>query len=118
MDKVITLTTSSLDILQNKYNVLVQKIKKLYNLYAASEDDLLLETINENKRELEYISKQIEREITTEKVAKEINDKHQTICNLKDKWNSMTVQERKKALSICINEIVVTDNAVDINYNF
>ena len=118
VDKVITLTTSSLDILKNKYNVLVQKIKKLYNLYAASEDDLLLETINENKRELEYISKQIEREITTEKVAKEINDKHQTICNLKDKWNGMTIQEKKKALSICIKEIVVTDNAVDINYNF
>lgn len=118
VDKVITLTTSSLEILKNKYNVLVQKIKKLYNLYAASEDDLLLETINENKRELEYISKQIEREITTEKVSKEINDKHQVICNLKDKWNSMTVQEKKKALSICIKEIVVTDNAVDINYNF
>lgn len=118
VDKVITLTTSSLDVLKNKYNALTQKIKKLYNLFAISEDNLLLETINENKQELAYITKQIEREMATEKVADEINQKHQTICNLKDKWNTMTIGEKKKALSICIKEIVVTDNAVDINYNF
>ena len=118
VSKTIEVKTTAIEVLKNKYNSLSQKIKRLYNLYAQSGDDILLETINENRIELSYIQKQIDKELETIATASEINNRHKTIATLRESWDGMTIQEKRDALKICINDIIITGNAIDINYNF
>ena len=73
--QTIDIKSSAISVLQQKYDTIAAKIKRLYNLYAKSEDELLLETIEENKDELIKISKALENEKKTSNVALEIKEK-------------------------------------------
>jgi site-specific DNA recombinase len=116
--KTIDIKSSAISVLQQKYDTIAAKIKRLYNLYAKSEDELLLETIEENKDELIKISKALENEKKTSNVALEINEKHEIIKNLKNAWESMSMMEKQHALRLCIDRIEIADNVIDIKYNF
>ena len=109
---------SALDELRRKYNELSVKIKRLYNLYASSGDELLLETIEENKEELNRISGLIENEKKTNSAIKEISERQQTISNIESAWPAMTLSEKQRALRICINRIVLEDENIRIEYAF
>lgn len=118
VNRTMNVKTSAIEVLKQKYDATAAKIKRLYNLYAASDDELLLQTIEENKWELLKISKSIENEEKTNKVAEEISYKHELIKNLEEKWETMTIKEKQQALRICIDKIILTDNDMDIIYNF
>lgn len=118
IEKTISVKTSAKQVLKQKYDIVAAKIKRLYNLYATSGDELLLETIEENKKELSNISKSIEHEDKTNAVAEEINYKHEVIKNLQTLWGSMSIKEKQKALRICIDKIILDDDDVKIIYNF
>ena len=110
--------TSALDELRRKYDELSVKIKRLYNLYASSGDELLLETIEENKEELNRISGLIENEKKTNSVIKEISERKQTVSNIESAWPAMTLSEKQRALRICINRIVLDNENIRIEYAF
>lgn len=118
IEKTISVKTSAKQVLKQKYDIVAAKIKRLYNLYATSGDELLLETIEENKKELNNISKSIEHEDKTNAVAEEINYKHEVIKNLQTLWGNMSIKEKQKALRICIDKIILDDDDVKIIYNF
>ena len=82
------------------------------------DDDLLKETISECKTELDEINKQIEREKVIGDTINKINEKHNTINNLKSNWDNMPYMERRMAIKICIKEIIINKDAIDIVYNF
>lgn len=109
---------SAISILNNKKKTIEEKIKKLYNLCLTMDDDLLKETISECKTELDEINKQIEREKVIGDTINKINEKHNTINNLKSNWDNMTYMERRMAIKICIKEIIINKDAIDIVYNF
>lgn len=114
----VPITVSAIGVLQNQYNTLSQKIKRLYNLYAETGDELLLETINENKTSLNLLSQQIEREKKSKKTTEEMSETQKTILTLKEKWDILTIKEKRQALKLCISSIIVTDDSININYNF
>ncbi len=114
----VPVMASAMGVLQNQYNILSQKIKRLYNLYAESNNDLLLETIKENQANLTFISQQIEREKESKKTTIEMNEKRNAILALKRKWDTLTMREKRQALKMCIGNITVTDDLIDIRYNF
>ena len=103
-------------ILQEKYDMLSAKIKRLYNLYAESEDKLLLETIKENQKELASVSTLLDNEKTSIAAVDDVVERNNTVRNLRNTWDSLTIREKQRALRICINKIVVTDHKVDIDY--
>lgn len=109
---------SAISILNNKKKTIEEKIKKLYNLCLTMDDDLLKETISECKAELDEINKQIEREKVIGDTINKINEKHNTINNLKSNWDNMTYMEKRTAVKICIKEIIINKDAIDIVYNF
>ncbi len=117
-DKHIDIKTSAINILQERYDMLAGKIKRLYNLYAVNDDKLLLETINENKEELNILAKQIDNEKKSNDAVSDINEKNHMIQNLQNTWNNMSVKDRQKALRICIDRIDITDGRINIHYNF
>lgn len=108
--------TAGMKILQQKYDMISAKIKRLYNLYAENGNDILLETIKENQKELTTISQMLDNEKSSISAISEVVECNQTLKNLRNKWDNLTIQEKHKALRLCINRIVVTDNSVDIEY--
>ena len=116
--KQIDIKVSAANILKQKYDTLTAKIKRLYNLYAENEDELLLQTINENKRELNRISLALEDENKSREVVAVINEKNHLISNLKNIWDSMSISEKQKALRLCIDRVEITDGEIKINYTF
>ena len=117
-ERKINFQASAIQVLKQKYEHLANKIKRLYNLYATNGDEILLETINENKRELDNISQEIAHEKKSQNVIDEINQKNTLIQNLKNTWGSMSTREKQRALRICIYRIEIDNNAINIHYNF
>lgn len=118
VNKKIDLQTSALKVLQQKYDEISSKIKRLYNLYATDGDVLLLSTINDNKKELEIIASQIDLEKKSRLTASDINKKNDLIRNLKNSWGTMTMKERQQAIRICIDRIEIDGSLINITYNF
>lgn len=117
-DKSQDTKQSALDSLMQKYNLLSAKLKRLYNLYAETGDSLLLETINENKKEFEKVSKLIKDEQGVNNTAQNLGVTFDTVNKIQISWNLMTLKEKQKALRICIDRIEITNNVVDVIYNF
>ena len=107
---------AGIKILQEKYDTISAKIKRLYNLYAENEDKLLLETIRENQKELASLSKLLDNEKTSVAAVDDIVERNNIVKNLRSTWDSLTISEKQRALRICIGNIVVTDHRVDIDY--
>lgn len=108
----------AVDILQSKFNTISQKIKRLYNLYAENEDSLLLETIEENKKDLEAISAQIEKEKESKHISNVLIEIQQALSSLEERWERMTTKEKRRAISLCLERIIITDDEIDISYKF
>lgn len=117
-EKKIDFQASATQVLKQKYDVLTAKIKRLYNLYAADGDKLLLDTINENKLELAKISEELDNEKKSQEVINEINEKNVLIRNLKNTWGSMSIKEQQRALRMCIDRIEINGSIINIHYNF
>lgn len=118
IDTEINVKVTALQTLKQKYDIVSGRIKRLYNLYAQDGNELLLETINENKKELEEISRQIENEKKLSTVVNELNEKNKTIETIEDSWKSMSIKDRQKAVRICIDRIEINDTKISIKYAF
>ena len=119
-DKIVPKSNDSrragIKILQEKYDTISAKIKRLYNLYAENEDKILLETIKENQNQLASVSKLLNNEKTSIAAVDDIVDRNNAVRNLRSVWDKLTIQEKQRALRICVSRIVVTDNHIDIDY--
>ena len=108
---------SKIEILNNQREELEKKIKKLYNLYAESEDDILLDTINENKKKLALIKQTIESEIVQRNLTSNKEQLKESIETLEEKWDYMTQQEKQNIIRFLIEKVMITDNEVEIKLN-
>ena len=102
-------------LLKQKKNI-EQKIKNLYNKYAENPNDILYETIQDNLLALEAINKSLESEQASAKAITDVSEKTKILANLKNTWDSYTIDEKKGILKMCIKQIVLTDNCIDIQY--
>ena len=115
-NKKIEQTFDTIDLLRQQYDVCSNKIKRLYNLYAQSSNDLLLSTIEENQEELKNIQTQINKEQERKAITNKMIETKKMISNIKDAWDYMTIQERQNLVHQCVEKIVINDNNVDIHY--
>lgn len=104
------------NILETQYEQTVKKIKNLYNLYAQNEDELLLQTIEENQEELAKISKRLESELERGADYEKSRNEYKNLLTLKDAWEFMTIQERQNILRSFIDKIVVKFDKIDVYY--
>jgi len=106
------------EILNRQYDDISKKIKRLYNLYSEDSDDILLETINDHKKQLLDIQHQIEVEQERNAISNKIEKVKKSLETLKETWEYMTAQEKKNLVRSCIEKIVITDNNVEVFYKF
>lgn len=106
--------TSAIELLTYQKEEIEKKIKRLYNLYSESTDDLLLETINENKINLEKINIKLQSELKQQNIVsvrKRIKD---SIDNLSSQWDFMTQKEKQTLVRSLVNKVIITDESVKI----
>ncbi|MCL2577551.1 MAG: recombinase family protein [Defluviitaleaceae bacterium] len=109
---------SLLEVLHDQYGSVAQKLKRLYNLYAESDDEILNQTISETKKELKHIQVQIENETEKSKNQNNFINLKKTLSTLSETWEYMTSKEKKLLVNDCINKITITDAVVHIDYKF
>jgi len=94
-----------------------KQLKRLYELYSSSSDEILLSTIKEHQQKLQKIQSQINQE--NEKNIITANKKKilKQVENLEEVWDILTFEEKKKIIKSLINKIVITDRKIEIYYD-
>ncbi len=93
-----------------------RRIKRLYALYAAAEDDLLAESIEEQKRLLETLKSQAEDEAAQTRQAQEHKSRRERYRHLAEAWEDMTDDERRSVVQELIERVEIDGDAVTVRY--
>lgn len=103
-------------LLEQRIHSCKAKMKRLYNLYAACEDDTLLETIQENKSELAALSEQLSAEQKHQTRAKHLHEISKQMLDIGQNWTQMTSAEKQSIIRDCVDKIIVKDGKLDVFY--
>ena len=107
----------TVSLLYEQQRALNKKIKRLYNIYAAEEDDdILLETINELKKKLSQINQQIELNTQSDTVLARRREKAELLLTVSELWDTMDVRQKKHIIRKLVNKVVITDSHVHIDF--
>ena len=88
------------------------------NLYAIDGNDMLLDTIEENKRQLALLREQLIMEEETRTRAKHIDLVRERVVSIRSAWGMLSMQERQTVLRDCIDRLIIHKNKVEIFYTF
>jgi len=102
------------DILQDRYNDLSKKLKRLYLLFAEENNPILLDAINDVKTEMDSVNQQIADEEQRGLWTRSIKARRESLHNVADTWDYMTDLERREAIRSAIKEIVLTPEHIHI----
>lgn len=109
---------SIIDIMLESEKKLNDKLKRLYSLYADADDDALLETINEVKKDLNRTREQIKNEEKQRIVSKKNRELKSRLETLPEAWEYMTEKEKRDIITDCVSQISATESDVKIYYKF
>jgi len=102
------------ELLQERHDTLAKKLKRLYHLFADTEDDILLETIQDVKAEMQLLKEKIEAESERGEWTQRLQRTREELKNLADVWEYMTDLERRNVLREAIEEIELTHEDIKI----
>ena len=109
---------SILEVLEGRHREISIRIKRLYDLYAKNEDDLLLDAITDMQKQRVEIQAQMTSEHERSAISKRHDSIKKTLETLSEAWSYMTPRERKNAVRSCVDRVVITDEQVEIYYQF
>lgn len=115
-DKIIE-PEDTISLLLGQKEILEKKIKRLYNIYAESENSILLDTINDLQKQLEKINNQIDFEEQNSNILQLREEKNIILSTVKDIWDILSVQEQKTIIRKLIDKIIITDAHITINFS-
>lgn len=104
------------DELNAKIQETERRIRRLYTLYAAAEDDLLLESIEEQKRLLQTLAAQQEMRQQGLEYAQSLAVQRDRFRRLAEAWPEMTVPEQRSVLRELIERVEIDADAVSVHY--
>ena len=107
----------TLAILNKQKTEIEQKLRRLYNLYADSDSEFLLETINEQEKKLADIKNQIMNEVEQTNATVEKEQLANILEDLPSKWEFMGPLEKQKITRILVNRVTITGKSVKIKFN-
>ena len=108
---------NTISLLYEQKKNLNQKLKRLYNLYSDSEDDILLETINEIKKQLNNINKQIELDTQNSIILSRRKERTEILSTVNELWNNLDIKQKKNIMRKLINKIEINDNNIHVDFS-
>lgn len=106
------------DLLSKRGKLLEGKLKRLYLLYSEDENKILLEAIEEVKRELSDVRRQAENELRLSAEEKRISGTRKKLEALSELWEHMNIRERRGILRELIEKVVLLPSGAEIHYKF
>lgn len=107
-----------LEILKSQLASARTKLRRLYDLYGDSGDDLLLSAISDRKKTLSALEERIKEEESTQKEEAARQKTREAISAVRDSWPYLSMREKKKVVQSAVEKIVITDDVVDVYYTF
>lgn len=110
---------NTLLLLYKQQDELNKKIKKLYNIYAETEDndDVLLSTIQELQKQLKNVNRQIDIETKNSIIFSRRKEKTEILSSINEVWNDLDIKQKKNILRKLVNKITITNNNVNIDFS-
>lgn len=106
---------SKKELIEKEMKSTIDKLKKLYELYATSESETLLEVIGKSEKRVKELRRELDKE-TREKILTK-PERIEKIKKISDVWDKLDAKEQNKILKECIDKIVITDGNIDIYFN-
>lgn len=113
-----TQTTSITELLEKRRDELMAKLKRLYSFFADSEDEALLDTIADIKKQLSEVEKNIQAEKEKNFWSDNLKRAREELKSLRDTWDYMTPEEKRTAVRSVVDSITITHNDIKIYYKF
>jgi len=105
-------------ILTERKNNIEKKLKRLYTLYAEDGNKILLDTIEELKKELTATENQIQSEKEHTNMENQLKKAKKQLETLEDAWEYMTAREKKNIIKSLVEKITINPSSVSIHYCF
>ena len=115
-NKSLVSRKTTAEVLQEQLRIAENKLRRLYELYAESGDEYLIETIAKNKKEIENLKKKIASEKQKEETARDGADVREKIKTLAGVWEVLSQQEKITAVRSIVDKIIITYDSVKIMY--
>ena len=107
---------SPVEMLENQLRQAQKKLSRLYLLYAERDDDVLLESIDAQRRSIQDIQSRLDRERSLQADESRRAQKHEEIRQLAQAWPHMTVDEQRAVLREAVERIEIDGDCIDISY--
>jgi len=117
-DKKYEEAKSAEAILIGRCEALRSQIKRLYGIFASDGSELLLETIEEKKKELSSAEEHLKKQRECGESEKQKSAAVEKLTDVKNSWEYMTFNEKQNIIRQSIEKIVITDDRADIYYRF
>ena len=108
---------NTISLLYEQQNNLNKKLKRLYNIYAEDGDDVLLDTINDLKKQIMLINKQIELDTQNSIITTRRKERAEILLTIKELWSSISAPQKKSIIRKLVNRIEINDNNVHIDFS-
>lgn len=109
----------TIKILEKRSQMLVNKIKNLYNIYAGNPErnGILLDTIDENKNELSKIQNTISEYRKRQEHTSKLVSHAKRYASIAEGWEAMSFDERQRIIREFIKKVVITNHMIEIYYH-
>lgn len=106
-----------LSLLEQQRIAISKKLKRLYDLYSEDDNDILLDSIAEQKKKLEDIDARIISEQNKSEYEVIRRDTIKSLSSLRNSWDNLSIEEKRNIITRIIKEIKITDETVDVKFN-
>lgn len=93
-----------------------KKLSRLYRLYSEQDDDVLLESIELQRKNIHNIQARLNREREMESIAGKRKKEREEIHRLAQAWPHMTIDEQRTVLHEAIDRIEIDGSRIDVSY--
>lgn len=103
-------------VLQERYDTLANKLKRLYKLYAEAPNEILLGSINEMQTELEGLAERIKMEMERDALDQNLLLAASNFEQISSAWAYASEIEKKSLLTSIIESITLKDEEIIVDF--
>jgi len=107
---------SPAEVMENQLRQAQKKLSRLYLLYAERDDDILLDSIDTQRKAIDELQARIGREKAMQADEQTRAQRQEEIRQLRQAWPYMTVDEQRAVLREAIEKVEIDGERIDISY--
>ena len=107
---------SPVEVMENQFRQAQKKLARLYSLYAERDDDILLDSIDAQRKVIDELQTRLQRERRQQEDERTRMQRQEEISQLRQAWPHMTVDEQRAVLREVIERVEIDGERIDISY--